>query len=700
MKSPILALLMMSCYSLSAQGQIIQTATTNVTNILAQKSLQNKETARQLSKLEDLNNDNNCDVEIEKEESCQGFANSLIPSGYKEKGWKTLFEIKYQAIEQTPRRSSSQANYQPIDFENNGFVTSNSEIKTAAELDAEVESLMTQMTKAGWTIDPFAVRTQIILNQFTNESIYKDLPDLAAKNHYMFNRLKEYSKSMNDEDYLRFISAIAGYVGYNDDRAAFIQKEGAGKGIVTPFEQVMGLNSGVCGDIHSMAAKMAEQRGWEAFTVGYALEGMQHVVTAVADPKNPDKLMIVNYGRYEEQDLRGGQWVNPTPTGNMQELGTQLRIFKNDKTGDVMGKMQQIATVPTALGSFMSDLFKKEYQISKAMPQNENYRSEKLGGSTERRKVSVKKDGDKITDRIVGEGLVIYEGETDGASIYGIAVSHDVYKDIYRYDEREGRCVLKKNKYFSLGVAGSLVDLKRAEIDDALYAYINIKGGQIFHVYQSEKIQFKGVIGYELDGYVSKYDQGLLSADGNFATFLGVVADYKKNGTTVHTALNYEMNVGLRNQNLMNDFSKLSSNVNPLNFNAVSLDLNVSHKLNEKTSLFSNNNMTMTRVGGRVLLSTGIIHKNTSIMASYQGGVKPLNIGNTLQTVNLLQNFNNMDGFRLTATHKFSNQKGNFSGSVSGHGGISTSTSTPMPVFGAGATINLGGKKRKPAESK
>lgn len=700
MKSSILAILLMSPLTLLAQDQTVHKTVSDVTDILAQKKLQNVETAKELSKLEDLANDNNCDAQMEKEQSCQGFANSLIPKGYKDKGWKTLFEIKYQPVDQTPRRSSSRANYQPIDFENNGFVTSNKEITTAAELDAEVASLMGQMQSQGWTVDPFDVRTQVILNQFTNEDIYKNLPTLAAKNDYMFNRVKEYSKSMNDQEYLRFISAIAGYVDYNDDRAAFIQKEGAGKGVVTPFEQVMGLNSGVCGDIHSMAAKMAEQRGWEAFTVGYALEGMQHVVTAMADPKNPGKLMIVNYGKYEEQDLKNGQWVNPTPTGNMQEMGMQLRIFKNDKTGDAMGKMQQIATVPTALGSFMSDLFKKEYQISKAMPQNENYRSEKLGAETSRRKVNVKKDGDKITDRIAGEGLVIYEGETDGATIYGIAVSHDVYKDIYRYDEKEGKCVLKKNKYFSVGVAGSLIDLKRAEIEDTFYAYLNMKGGQIFHIYQSERFQFKGVIGYELEGFVSKYDEGFLTADGNLSTFLGVVADYNKNGTTVHTALNYEMNVGLRNQNLMNDFSKIPSNVNPFNFNAVSLDLNVSQKLNDKTTLFTNNNMTMTRVGGRVLLSTGVIHNNTSIMASYQGGVKPLNIGNSLQTVNLLQNFNNMDGFKLTATQNFSNKKGNFSGSISGYGGISTSTPKPIPMFGAGATINLGGKKRKPAGRK
>lgn len=160
--------------------------------------------------------------------------------------------------------------------------------------------------------------------------------------------------------------------------------------------------------------------------------------------------------------------------------------------------------------------------------------------------------------------------------------------------------MLKKNKYFSVGVATSLVNLPQAELDNNLYVYLNMKGGQIFHVYQSDHIQFKGVIGYELDGFYAKNGDGFLTADGNFAGLFGVIADYEKKGTKVHTALTYETNFGLKNQNLMSDmrenFGKFptNSNVNYLMFNAVSLDANISQKLNNKTTLVSNNNLTMT----------------------------------------------------------------------------------------------------------
>lgn len=673
---------------------INQTAN-NVTDILTNKTLQTDATiAKETSKLEDLLNINDCPNEMETHESCQGFANSLVPQGYKDKGWKTLLEIKYRPVDPRTKRSVASSNYKNLNFGYYRNTTGDqaSDLTTSSDLDAETKQIQAWYASENMTPpDAFDIRTQLIIDQLTNPAFTKSDAD-------MMNKIKNYSSSMNDQEFTRFVSTIAGYVDYNDARATFEQTPEAGQGIVTPFQQMIGTKFGVCGDVHSMAAKIAEQRGWEAFTVGHSLEGMQHVVTAMVNPNDPKKLMIVNYGHYDEQMLNDGNSIKPTPSSpGWEEIGTQMRIFKNDKTGNGLGKMQQIATVPTALGSFMTDLFKKEYQISKAMPNNENFRSERVGGELTSHKTKLKNEGNKITDKVVTEGLIIYEGQTDNAQIYGVAVAHDVYKDIYRWDAKEGKCVLKKNKYFSVGLAGSLLKFPETELGNTFYAYLNMKGGEIFHVYQSEHFQFKGIIGYEFDGFMATYGDGFLTGDANFSTLMGVVADYNKNGTSVHMGLTYETNIALRNQNLMTDYSSIPGNINPLAFNAVSLDANIAHKINPNTTLVSNNNLTMTRVGGRVFLSTGIIHNNTTIMASYQGGVKPLAIGNTLQNVNLLQNFNNMDGFRLSASQNFSNKKGNFSGTVSEYGGISTSTVKPIPMAGATLKLNLGGAKRKPS---
>jgi hypothetical protein len=682
--------------SLSTAAQINQSVaatSSDITDILTNKSLQTSvEIAKETSKLEDLNDLNMCPSQLESHESCQGFGKSLLDKNYKDEGWKTLLEIKYQAVDPVERRSLASANYRSYNFNtyrnHSGDAASN--ISSAEELEAETQQIKTWYQNTwGINASAFDIRTQLIIDQLTN-------PAFTSNDAEMMSKIKNYSSSMNDADFTRFISSLAGYVDYNNKRAAFQQTEDGGLGIVTPFDQFSGSKSGVCGDIHSMAAKAAEQRGWEAFTVGYALKGNQHVVTAMVNPNDPDKLMIVNYGTYEEQTLNEGNSITPTPSKTgWEEMGTQMRIFKNKKTGDGLGKMQQIATVPTSLGTFMTDLFKRENQISKVMPGNENYRKEQVGFKKSENETNVSDDS-KITNKFLDKGIVIYEGQTENAQIYGVAVSRDVYKDLYRWDPEEGKCVLKKNKYFSLGVATSFIGINDTDATN-FYAYLNIKGGQIFHVYQTEHFQFKGIIGYEFDGFLASSARGP-TGDANFATLMGVAADYNKNKTSVHLGLNYEANIALRNQNLMTDLSSLPKNLNPIGFNAISLDANATQKLGSKTSLVTNNKITMTRVGGRVLLSTGIIHNNTSLMASYQGGVTPLPIGNTLQNVNLLQNFNNMDGFRLSASQNFSSKKGNLSGTVSGYGGISTSTVKPLPMAGASLKLNLDGKKkRKPS---
>ena len=145
----------------------------------------------------------------------------------------------------------------------------------------------------------------------------------------------------------------------------------------------------------------------------------------------------------------------------------------------------------------------------------------------------------------------------------------------------------------------------------------------------------------------------------------------------------------------MTDFSKLPSNISPMTFNAVSVDANLTKKMNDKTTFVTNNNITLTRVGGRVMLSTGLIHNQTSIIASYQGGIKSIPIGNTLQEINLLQNFNNTDGVRLTTTQSFKMKKGAFSGTVSEYGGASTTTPKPKPVAGVSLKVNLSVPKIK-----
>lgn len=673
----------------SLWGQVdqnVQEITTDINEILNFGTSNSKT-------LDQLNFPNQCFNEIDFLNRCEGLSSSLLPPKYKESGWKTLFEIKYRPIEERRRRSIGRIVYGDIDklnldkFYADGHPERN--LSTKDQLEAEIEEASEWFAKnyPDQKIDLETLRNRIIIDQLVN-------PNFTKTDAEMMNKIKNYSSSMNDQEFLRFASAMAGYVDYNDERSYFEQTEDAGLGVVTPLQQITKTKSGICGDIHSMVAKIAEQRGWESFTVGYAMPESHHVITAMVNPNDPNKLMIVNYGKYEEDAMNDTNSINLTPTGTgWEDIGMQLRIFKNDKTGDPSGKMQQIGTIPTALGSFMSELFKKDYQIAKAMPNNQNYRIEKAGGETTQQKTNSSKDGKWISDKLVSDGFVIYEGETDNSKIYGIAVNHNTYKDMYKWDSAQNKCVLKKNKYFSAGLSGSLINLSHANLEDTLYVYLNIKGGEILHLYQSESFQFKGLIGYEFDGFYANYSQGFLTGDANFASMLGLASEYKKNGTLIQLGMTYETNIALRNQNLMTDLSTIPTNINPIAFNAVSLNADMNQKLNANSTLQSKNSVTMTRLGGRVLLSTGVLYRNTSILLSYEGGLRAIPIGNTIQSVNLLKNFNNIDGFKINVNQNFRNKSGTLSGSLSGYGGISTGTPRPIPMGGATLKINLGGKK-------
>ena len=442
-----------------------------------------------------------------------------------------------------------------------------------------------------------------------------------------------------------------------------------------------------------MVAKFAEQRGWEAFTVGYANDGNQHIVTAMVNPNQPDKLMVVNYGQYEEHSLNSTNSVLPAPTSpgdpGFAELGMQLRIFKN--TGG-NGAMEQLAVIPTPLGSMMRSLFNRKDQHSRVIPENENYSVVKA--QARHQNFSAELDGSgNLRERSVAHGIVVYEGETDNAQVYGVAVSRDVFKHLYKYDPELKKCVKKRSRYFSLGVASSIIDLPNSQLTDTFYVYLNIRGGHVFHLYQTEFFQFKGLIGYELEGFLATRSNGdFLSADGNFTTFAGLRAEYEKNGNTLYGGLRLETNAAFKDQTLWTDLSELPRNVNPVNFNALSLDLGGSTRLSESLVLRTDNNYVLSRVGSRVMLSTSLIHQNTTYSLSYQGRAASLPLGNSLHSVNLLQNTTGYDGYKFSVGQNF--QTRGIAGNLSGYVGRTNGAEQDKFFFGGSLKINFRSPRR------
>ncbi|MBY0518189.1 MAG: hypothetical protein K2P81_14870 [Bacteriovoracaceae bacterium] len=689
MKFFITFILLFSHVKVMAQANLDETFS-NVVDVVTNESLQKNadvvnatvDLEQQVSASQSVGG---CLEDVPQEMSCDSLKKSLLSESYAKQGWKVLFEAKYIPTDVRGDhriRGTGDQSFTSHQGMLDSFYSSPTHPETAitnqASLDAEAKKLANY-----WGRNKEDFYGALILRNLQKTKNYDE----------MMTTFKGLSAQLTDQQYLEFLSTVAGWADYNDQRSKFKQQEGAGLGVVSPFDQIMQTKAGICGDIHSMVAKFAEQRGWEAFTVGYAMAGDQHVVTSVVDPKDPNKLMVVNYGRYEEQALNDGNSIMPVPATSWGDVGMQLRIFKNKSSNGGDGEMQQIATIPTPLGSMMASLFKSQGQIEGAMPANENFSLEKFTFQNDKIKVASTEDGG-VKERVVSEGIVIYEGRVDNAEVYGVAVSHQVFNKLYGYDPKLKKCVQRKSKYFSIGLANNFVQLPQEQMVNQYYVYLNMKGGQIISLFETPHFQFKGLVGYELDMFAS-FAGGFSTGDANLKTFAGVLGEYKKNGLAIAGGMSLETNLGLKNQNLMTDFSALPSNIAPFSFNALKTDFSIQKNLNSQTTLFTNNSLIMSRVGNRLILSTGVIVNNTSVMLSYQGGMKAMNIGNSLQNINLLQNFNQNDGYKLSVGQNFLSKNGGATYSVSGWVGMTTSTMKPEPFAGATLKIKFNAKKKK-----
>ncbi len=374
----------------------------------------------------------------------------------------------------------------------------------------------------------------------------------------------------------------------------------------------------------------------------------------------------------------------------MTGTGIIYRIFKNSGDAET-GKMQQIGVLPTSLRGFFDELTQKQFQLQKALPQNQNFTQNKVSLIHEREKV--KERGSSTMYKSVGEGMTVYQGSTQEGEIWGVAVSSDQYKKIYN---SEGK--LKKTKYFGATLAGSLLD-NDAFISgpDQYFVYLKLAGAKIFHLIESPQFKFAGAVGYSFDAFtaINKESGVVNTADGNFETFAQVFAEYQKNNSNIKMAVKLDNTIALKDQNLMTDFSKYPGNIQPFKPNALAVEANFTQKINDKTLVTADGQAVISNMGNRVMLSTGLIRNNTSMNLSYTGGLGSTSLSdNGLKNVNLLQNSLGYDGLKLSAAQNFSNSKRTFTGTIGGFIGIANMG----PVYGGGSVklnIGSGNKKKK-----
>ncbi len=512
------------------------------------------------------------------------------------------------------------------------------------------------------------------------QSEFQDL-ESSKTNEEMMEKIKGYANAMSDEEYQNFLSDLANYLPYNGDRALFKQTEFGGKGTRSPFElmTMQDTKQGICGDHHFLVSTFAEAKGWEAITIGYVVDQSQHVISGIIDPKDPNKIVLINYNTVQENSIDNQTELSLSNNNpGYEDLGTMYRIFKGKD-----GKQVQIGNLDNSLRGFLQALTRKDYELNKAYMGNQNFNQVTL---TFENKKTV--NGKQITNDII-----VYEGNTNDQQIFGVAVSRSKYQEL---KNEQGK--VKTERYHSMSMANSFLHYGQLESKlDVLNVYLNFHGGIIHSLYESEFFKFGGILGYQADGVLAVGEA--LAGDGNLETFIQAFGEYSKKGTKIRLAGKLDQTIALRDQGYMTDLKKdFTGNINPALTNAVGAELNITQKINDKTSVISNTQLMVSRLGNRVVMSSGILHNNSSILVGYQGGVGQMRLGaNAVRSINMYQNSTGLDGFSVTFAQNFKYK--NISGTASAWvNGIQPSTyrsNTPtIPTVGGTLKINIGTKKK------
>ena len=174
----------------------------------------------------------------------------------------------------------------------------------------------------------------------------------------MFGILEEYIQANNIRDLslkeqAEFAAMLESQFPYSDERASFMPE--FNQGAVSTFTQITTDESkwaGICGDIHAGHNELMKKinPNLEAFTMSYATDGGKHVISYIADPENPERIMLTNYAKVESKSTDGVASLVPTNT-SMDEIGERVRFFQYKD-----GVQDHVGTFRNDVGSFLYEI--------------------------------------------------------------------------------------------------------------------------------------------------------------------------------------------------------------------------------------------------------------------------------------------------------------------------------------------------------
>lgn len=248
------------------------------------------------------------------------------------------------------------------------------------------------------------------------------------------------------KDHLTFdekLKVASHFGGRFSDNYNYNRADGTGpraEGIVTIEEMLEsvrdGVPGGVCRDVSQAQSLMLQELGVNSsdiYQAAYSTATAAHVVLAVRDPENPDRIVKINYDYTDETSDRSGGAVL-TQSSSLPDFGSNFRIY--DSAGKPVGK------VPTEFGDVLRDVTNQR-ELSDGITKNHNLQR-------------------VFVDTPYGVGSVFTGTTSSGDNIVGVAITNKASEE-------------ETNSRFEYGIAAVQREGERATVkirQDALYGFM------------------------------------------------------------------------------------------------------------------------------------------------------------------------------------------------------------------------------------
>lgn len=544
--------------------------------------------------------------------------------------------------------------------------------------------------------------------------------------------IKEQTKDMNKTEFLEYLSYMTGRLPYNDDKAAFSQagdtqapddlwnmlqeqkqswegQEGFDAGAGDEW-------GGVCGDIHFaalMIGEIAKPEQYEYFTASYVLADSQHVYTFAVD-KDTGQAIVVNYDDVQVVDNPDGiesfSVKNSSVQGGFNNVGTNVRIFANSD-----GNAEHVATLKSALGSFIYNATVEEHNQTGA-PIYNDFQTSGVEGSSTKKIVKGKKvekydnNGnltieDKSKTYYITNGFKLLKGTRQNGNLDNT----DIFTAVYfqkKTTNTDGfgniQDPSKFGKESNFSISGIQTNIGNMKVNEDLYVVqLNYNYGLYKNILRTDKVdlQANGKMNINGDFYMiettSSWNDNVgtgYSGDGNLETSIGLDAKIKltdKDRIVAYTS--YDQAIGVKKERQLYDWAYLPKNVK-LTSAAIRSGATYSRTISPGQKLSLGANYVGTQVGGLYNISTSFQTGKTYVFVNYQNNAPGINRN---ISSNLLPNA----GQRVSGGYGAKDVK--FLGTTADFGTSITYLPNTKDYFVSGSMrVNLAGKKKNKSKSK